>query len=459
MKVIICGGGSVGENIAYYLSHHGSDVVLIDKDPAKVERLSKTLDLQAICGPSSRPDILEQADANEADMLIAVTPHDEVNIVACQMAQSLFKVPMKIARIRDQHYIDKDYTHVINEHNRQAIDVVISPEREVAAAIFRRLKTPDAFDSLNTADGQATILGLRLSEENPLVNNTQDAWRTIFDDIRFEIIRACRNGQLLSIKPSLRLQAHDEIYLALPSQDVERLMLAMNYNPSQTRQIVIVGGGNIGLALARFTKQSIHDVNLRIIEHNGERARKLSEKLDDTMVIHGNALDPQVLQEANIKACQAMVAVTQEDENNILATLLAKHYGCEHVSALISNRVYSGMVTRIGIDTFVDPRDITISKVLQHIRRGRILSVYTINDPEGEIIEFEALAKSSIVGKSLQNLNLPSDVRVGVLLRGGELIMPDSDSIIQPKDRITLFSPARWIKDIERSFSARFELF
>ena len=291
------------------------------------------------------------------------------------------------------------------------------------------------------------------------MNNTQDAWRTVFDDIRFEIIRACRNGQLLSIKPSLRLQAHDEIYLALPSQDVERLMLAMNYNPSQTRQIVIVGGGNIGLALARFTKQSIHDVNLRIIEHNAERARKLSEKLDDTMVIHGNALDPQVLQEANIKACQAMVAVTQEDENNILATLLAKHYGCEHVSALISNRVYSGMVTRIGIDTFVDPRDITISKVLQHIRRGRILSVYTINDPEGEIIEFEALAKSSIVGKSLQNLNLPSDVRVGVLLRGGELIMPDSDSIIQPKDRITLFSPARWIKDIERSFSARFELF
>ncbi|MBC6497601.1 MAG: Trk system potassium transporter TrkA [Alphaproteobacteria bacterium GM7ARS4] len=459
MKVIICGGGNVGESIARYLSLHNSNVVLIDNAPEKTDSIGKALDLQVVCGPASRPDTLERADAENADMFIAVTPYDEVNILACQMAHTLFKVPTKIARIRDVGYLDEESAYVRGRDNKNAIDVVISPESEVALSIFRRLKTPDAFDSLEVAQGQVTILGLRLEAHNPLIGDEDAFSGTRIDNVRYVLMRASRRGQLLPLTSSLRLEEGDEIYMAMEKSHVENALLGMNYNPSRTRQIIIVGGGNIGLSLAHHIQGSIHDVSLKVIERNETRAQYIASILDHTIVMNGNALEPQVLHEANIKACQAMVAVTEENENNILTTLLAKHYGCEHVTALISNQVYSGMVTKLGIDTVVNPRDITISKILQYMRRGRILSVYTVNDPEGEIIELEVLEKSSIVGKRLQDVHLPKDVHMGALLRGNDLIALHEDTTIKAGDHITLFSPERWVRDVEKLFSAQFRLF
>jgi trk system potassium uptake protein TrkA len=458
MKVIVCGAGQVGFNIARYLAAEGNDVTVIDVEPGLVEKISDTLDVQGVVGFASHPDVLDRAGARDADLIIAVTYSDEVNMVACQVAHSLFDVPTKIARVRQQTYLQPIWAELFTR-SHMSIDAIISPEIEVARAVMRRLEIPGAFDAIPLSDGLITLIGVRCGPDCPVINTPLRHLTALFPELHISVVGILRNDRKIVPTPDDQMLPGDEVYFVAETKHLARALAAFGHEERAARRLVIVGGGNIGLFLAQAIEEGHRGVEVKLIEIDRKRAALVSQMLPKTVVIHGDALDVEILAEANVKATETIIAVSNDDEVNILASLLAKRFGCERSVTLINKTTYAPLISTLGIDAVVSPRAITVSTILQHVRRGRVRSVHSLSDGFGEIIEAEALETSTLVGPPLREAKLPDGVLVGALVRDGEVVIPRGDTVVRPNDRVVIFAASDAVKKVEKMFSVRLEFF
>ncbi len=458
MKIIVCGAGQVGFNIAKQLASEHNDVTVIDQSPELIQKISDSLDVQAMVGYASQPDVLERAGTGDADMIIAVTFADEVNMVACQIAHSMFNVPTKIARVRTQSYLNPIWSDLFSR-DHMPIDVIISPEIEVAHAISRRLEVPGAFDVMPFGDGKVRLVGVRLAEDCPVIDTPLRQLTELFPDLNIRVVGITRGTTTIAPEGDDQMLADDEVYFVAAADHVERALVVFGHEEKEARRIVIVGGGNIGLFLAKEIESNYPDVRVRLIESDLARAEEIVDELGHTVVLHGDALDQDILREANIRETETIVAVTNDDKVNILASLLAKGEGCQRAMVLVNNSSYGALVTSLGVDVFVDPRATTVSIILQHVRRGRIHGLYSIGDGEAEVIEADALETSSLIGTPLRDIKLPAGIIVGAIVRGEEVIIPRGDAVVRQDDRVVIFALANMIKKVENMFAVRLEYY
>lgn len=458
MKVVICGAGQVGFHLARYLAGENNDVTVVDQSPELIGKINDQLDVQAFVGHASHPDMLERAGAADADMLIAVTFTDEVNMIACQVAHSLFNVPTKIARIRQQSYLDSAWANLF-ARDELPIDVIISPEIEVARAVARRIRVPGASDMIPMADDRVRVIGVRCTEDCPVIHTPLRQLTSLFPDLNITVIAVIRDEKMQIPSADDQMLPGDEVYFVAESAHVARAMAVFGHEEPETRRLIIVGGGNIGTTLAQDIASSEDGYTARIIELNKARARKVAELLPTTTVIQGDALDHEILEEAGIRETEAIVAVSDQDETNVLSSLLAKRYGVDRAVTLVNKTNYGPLITALGVDVVVSPREITASTILQHVRRGRIRSVHSLRDGFAEIIEAEALETSSLVGQPLKEAKLPNGVIVGAIVRGDRVIIPRPDTTVDAKDRVILLASARAVKKVEKMFAVRLEYF
>jgi trk system potassium uptake protein TrkA len=458
MKVIICGAGQVGSNIARYLASEGADITVIDQSRELVEKLTDSLDVKGIAGFASHPEVLDQAGAADTDVVLAVTQADEVNMVACQVCHSIFEVPTKIARIRNQSYLDPMWADIFSG-NHMPIDVIISPELEVARAISRRLVTPGAFDVIPLADGRVSLIGVHCTPETPILNTPLRQLTELFPDLHIVVVGIQRDSRSIVPHGDDELLPDDQVYFVAETSHLPRAMATFGHEESQARRVIIIGGGKIGLSLAKTVEENQPHVSIKIIEAQKKRAEVVAQTLSRAVVIHGDALDTEILEEANVKAADMVVAVSNDDEVNILASLLAKRYGCRRAATLVNKTSYGPLIGNLGIDTVVSPRAITISTILQHVRRGRIRSVHSLAEGLGEVIEAEALETSGLVGVPIREADLPEGMLVGAIVRRDEVIIPRGDTVIRAKDRVIIYATTAAVKKVENLFAVKLEFF
>jgi trk system potassium uptake protein TrkA len=458
MKIIICGAGQVGFNIARQLAMENNDVTVIDTSPELIRRINDNLDAQGIVGHASRPDVLERADAADADMMIAVTQADEVNMVACQVAHSLFDVPIKIARIRNQSYLDPTWANLFSREH-MPIDVIISPEVEVARAIGRRLQVPGAIEMIPLADDKVRLLGVTCNANCPLLSTPIKQLAQLFPDLRIMIVGLMRDSRPIRLSGDDELLEGDEVYFVVDSAQLSRGMTAFGHEEPEARRVLILGGGNIALILAQTIEKEFPSIVAKIIEADSERAAVVASMLSSTIVLNGDVLDPEILEEAGVSSADTAIAITDDDETNILASLLARRHGAERVMTLINKSTFEPLMTTLGIDVVVTPRNITASTILQHVRRGRIHSVHALREGFGEVMEAEALETSPLVGSPLRDVRLPAGVMIGAIIRGDEVIIPGGATVIKATDRVILFSTSDAVRKVEKMFSVKLEYF
>jgi trk system potassium uptake protein TrkA len=458
MKVIVCGAGQVGYSIARYLAQEDNDVTVVDQSQQLTRKIADTLDIKTVNGFASHPDILEQAGAADADMLIAVTQSDEVNMIACQVGHSLFNITTKIARVRQQGYLEPKWANLFTR-DHMPIDVIISPEREVASAIARRLRMPGAFDLISLVGDLVKLVGVRLNADCPVVNTPLRQLTQLFPDLNVRIVGIVRAGDPVSPVGDEQLMPGDEVYFVCDHEHLDRAMAAFGHEEREARRIVVFGGGNIGQFLTQQIEAENPSVNIKIIEIDKTHAEIAARNLKRSVVLLGDVLDSDILEEANVSAAEAVVAVTNDDETNILAALLAKRQGSARAITLVNSEAYAPLVPDLGIDVVVSPRHITVSTILQHVRRGRIHSVHTLRDGFGELIEAEALETSPLVGQPLGESDLPDGVLVGAVVHDGEVIIPRSSTVIQTGDRVVLLAPAEAVRQVEKMFAVQLEFF
>ncbi|NNU17711.1 Trk system potassium transporter TrkA [Parvularcula sp. ZS-1/3] len=450
MRVIICGAGRVGVGIAQRLAEEDANVTVIDQSASLIRSITERLDVRGVVGSGSYPDVLVEAGAREADMMIAVTHSDEVNIVACQIAHSVFKIPTKIARIRAKSYLQTRYADVFSRDNIP-IDVIISPEREVAASVIQRLTTPAAFDVKSFADDKVWAVGLRLREDSPILATPLTQVRELFPDLKITVLGVNRRGSFFRAGPDDQLEENDEVFFTAAKDHVERAIAIMAEGYTQARRVVIVGGGNIGLDVARALEEQ-GKMKIRIIERDEKRAAFIAERLRKTIVLHGSGLDRNVLAEAGITEAEALVSLTDSDQANLLAGVIGKREGARRALILTNEPSYGTLAQSVGIDRFIDPRATTISTILQHVRRGRIKSVYSILDGQAELVDAIALETSSLVGTPLGRADIPGGIIVGAIVRGPDVILPTAETVVQAGDRVVLLAMRDAVRDVEKMF-------
>ena len=458
MRVIICGAGQVGYGIAERLAAERNDVSVIDTSPELIRAIRDTLDVRGFVGHGAHPDLLAAAGAQQADMIIAVTLYDEVNMVACQVAHSLFNVPTKIARIRAQSYLQSHYMDLFSR-DHMPIDVIISPELEVGEMVLRRIALPGATDVVRFADSNIVMIAIECLEECPVINTPLAQLSELFPDLPSTVVGVLRNGRLFIPHSADQLIAGDLAYVITTKEQVRRTLGLFGHEEQEATKIVIAGGGNIGLYVARTIEQRKSKSRVKIIEQGRERAVAIADELRRTVVLNGSALDQKLLMEADVPEADLMVALTNDDQVNILSSVMAKRLGCKASLTLINNPTYQDFVKTLGIDAHVNPRNVTISKVLQHVRRGRIRAVHSVQQGVAEVIEAEALETSPLVGPELRELDLPPGMRIGAIYRDGEVIKPNGDLHIKPKDRVVIFAMQNTVKQVEQMFRFSLEFF
>ncbi len=458
MKVIICGAGQVGWQIARHLSSERNDVTVVDSNPDLVRRATDTLDVQGIAGFASYPDVLDRAGARDAEMIIAATHSDEVNMVTCQVAHSVFNIQRKIARLRARSYLDAIYSDLYRR-DHMPIDVVISPEHEVAEAALQRFAAPAAFDTETFMGGKVQLLGLTVDAECPVVNTPLRQLTDLFSTLRAVVLGIRREGTLFAPEPSDQLFVGDSCYVMAHAADVQRTMEVFGKSNQRQERVVIIGGGNVGLTVARRLEESKHRVRAKMIERNRKCAERAAEALERTIVLHGDGLDATLLAEANVERADAVLCVTDDDKVNMLAAVRAKAEGCRMAIALVNDPTLVPLMKPLGIDAYINPRATTVSSILRHIRTGRVRAVYSIGDAEAEVIEAEVLSTSSMAGQKIRDINFPEGVLVGAVLRKGDVIKPNGALRIDEGDIIVLFSLSADVPEVERLLQVSVDFF
>ena len=458
MNIIICGAGRVGFTIAKQLSEQGHSITVIDQSSEDIQKIDEALDVKAIVGKATYPSILEKANATEADMIIAVTRNDEINMVICQIAFSIFNIPKKIARIRSQDYLNPKFTRVYNKENLP-IDVIISPEIEIAKSIQRKLEAPGTLDSVPFADNKIRLLEILINDNCNLINIQLNELTKKHPNLDANIIGIIRDDKFLIPKKNDDIKKNDKIYVIINSSQMAETLEAFGHNEKISKKILIVGGGNIGFNLAKNLEETLDSARVKIVEKDKDRAEFLANELNNTIVINGNGLDEEVLMEANLEEVETVLALTNDDEDNLMVSVLVEKFAQDEKSienkrtmALINKPNYSLLQNSLKIDDLIDPRMNTVSSILKHIHKGTIETAYTIMNGEYEVIEAEIIETSELINKELKNSNLPEEIRIGAILREDEVIIPRSNFVFQKEDKVVFLAKKDLISVVENIF-------
>ena len=458
MNIIICGAGQVGTSIAGHLAQD-NNVTIIDVDAEKVQRGADLHDLRGVIGVSSHPDILEQAGAKDADMIIAVTDSDEINMVSCQVAHSIYNTPLKIARIRARSYLDPKMGDLYSPENLP-IDHIISPEAEVSEAVNSRLKVPGAFDVADMCGGKARIVGVRCTSTCPILGSPIRYLTDLFEDLTITIVAIIRGNDIIVPRDgSGKMMEGDQVYFVCEDSHMSRAMASFGHEEPESRNVLIAGAGTIGKMVAAEVRDHIDNSNCIMIEASKAQAHQAAEELSDIMIINGDALEPDILAEGEVSKADTFVALTNDDEVNVLSSLLARRFGATHTVALVNMASFVPLISTLGVDSVINPPAITVSSILRHVRRGRVRDIHTIIEDRGEFMEVEALSSSPLVGVPLRKANLPKYSSVGAIIRQGEVIAPRGDTVIEPQDRVIIFAARQAINDVEKMLSVRPDFF
>ena len=458
MNIIICGAGRVGFTIAKLLSEQGHSITVIDQSSEDIQKINDSLDVKAIVGKATYPSILERANASETDMIIAVTRNDEINMLICQIAFSIFNIPKKIARIRSQDYLNPKFTRVYNKENLP-IDVIISPEIEIAKSIQRKLEAPGALDSVPFAENKIRLLEILINENCSLINIKLNDLTKKYPNLKANVIGVIREDKFFIPKKTDEIKINDKIYVIINSTQMSETLEAFGHTEKVSKNILIVGGGNIGFNLAKNIEENLDAARVKIIEKNKDRAEFLASELNNTIVINGDALDEEVLAEANLEEAETVLALTNDDEDNLMVSVLVEKFAKDEkeiddkrTMALINKPNYSLLQNSLKIDDLIDPRMNTVSSILKHIHKGTIETAYTIMNGEYEVIEAEIIETSELINKELKNSNLPEEIRIGAVLRDAKVIIPRSDFVFQKEDKVVFLAKKDSISVVENIF-------
>jgi trk system potassium uptake protein TrkA len=458
MNIIICGAGRVGFTIAKLLSEQGHSVTVIDQSSEDIQKINDSLDVKAIVGKASYPSILEKANASETDMIIAVTRNDEINMLICQIAFSIFNIPKKIARIRSQDYLNPKFTRVYNKENLP-IDVIISPEIEIAKSIQRKLEAPGALDSVPFTDNQIRLLEILIKDDCKSINIKFNELTKKYPKLEANVIGINRGEKFFIPKKTDSVQKDDKIYVIINSSQMSETLMAFGREEKISQKILIIGGGNIGFNLAKNIEETLETVRVKIVEKNKSRAEFLANQLNDTIVINGDALDEEVLTEANLDEAETVLALTNDDEDNLMVSVLVEKFtkdqkkiNDKRTMALINKPNYSLLQSSLKIDDLIDPRMTTVSSILKHIHKGTIENAYTISNGEYEVIEAEIIETSELINKEIKNFNLPEELRIGAVLRDKKIIIPRSNFTFKKDDKVVFIVKKDSISFVENIF-------
>ena len=458
MNIIICGAGRVGFTIAKLLSEQGHSITVIDQSSEDIQKINDSLDVKAIVGKGTYPSILEKANASETDMIIAVTRNDEINMLICQIAYSIFNVQKKIARIRSQDYLNPKFTRVYNKENLP-IDVIISPEIEIARSIQRKLEAPGALDSVLFVDNKIRLLEILIKKNCKLINFKLNELTKKYPQLEANVIAIIRGDKFFIPKKTDQIKSDDKIYVIINSLQMAETLKAFGHEEKISKKILIIGGGNIGYNLAKNLEESLDTVRVKIVEKNKERAEFLASQLNNTIVINGDGLDEEALVEANLGEAETVLALTNDDEDNLMVSVLVEKFAKDQkdiddkrTMALINKPNYSLLQSSLKIDDLIDPRMNTVSSILKHVHKGTIENAYTISNGEYEVIEAEIIETSELINKELKNSNLPDEIRIGAVLRNNKVQIPRSDFIFQKDDRVVFLAKKDSISIVENMF-------
>lgn len=433
MAVIVCGAGRVGYNVIKYLSQASYPVVVIDNDPTVIQKISEDLDVQAILGEASHPEVLEKAGVAQASYIIATTEIDEVNMVICEIAHALFHVKNKIARIRNVAYLNSKYAAIFDP-KYLCIDHIISPEVEVAKTIGDCLSVPGAFVVHYLSDGKIKVAGIKCTPFSPIVNTPISRIPNLFPHIHMTVLGISRADEQFIPQDDEVLQENDDVYVCFPNDQKELVMEAFGLVRKSSEKVIILGGGQIGFQLAKHMEDVHENVHIKIIEVNRSRAEFLSQTLEKTSILYGNALDFEVLDEANAGSADIIVSVTEDDKVNALSALVAKQFGTPRVLALINNLTYARLVPTLGIDGVINPRAITVSKILQCMKRPGIRAVYSLRENLGEVLEIDIHENSVFIGRSVADISKKYLVKFGAIIREGVYLNPNPKIVLSLTD-------------------------
>ena len=458
MNIIICGAGRVGFTIAKQLSEQGHSITVIDTSSEDIQKIDEALDVKAIVGKATYPTILEKANASETDMIIAVTRNDEINMLICQIAFSIFNIPKKIARIRSQDYLNPKFTTVYNKENLP-IDVIISPELEIAKSIQRKLEAPGALDSVPFADNKIRLLEILIKDSCTLINIKLKDLTKKYPNLDANVIGIIRDDKFLIPKKEDDIKEDDKIYVIINSSQTAETLEAFGHTEKVSKKILIVGGGNIGFNLAKNIEETLDAARVKIVEKDKERAEFLASELNNTIVINGNGLDEEVLSEANLEESETVLALTNDDEDNLMVSVLVEKFAKDEkeiedkrTMALVNKPNYSLLKDSLKIDDLIDPRMNTVSSILKHVHKGTIETAYTIMNGEYEVIEAEIIETSELINKELKNSNLPEELRIGAVLRENKIIIPRSDFVFLKDDKVVFLAKKDSISVVENIF-------
>ena len=458
MNIIICGAGRVGFTISKILSEQGHSITVIDQSSEDIQKIDDILDVKSIVGKGTYPSILEKANAADADMIIAVTRNDEINMLICQIAFSIFNVPKKIARIRSQDYLNPKFTKVYNKENLP-IDVIISPEIEIAKSLQRKLEAPGSLDNVPFANNKIRLLEILIDENCPIKDIKLNELTKKFPKLNSNIMGVIRDEKFILLKKTDVMLKDDKAYVIINASQMIETLTAFGHTEKISNKILIIGGGNIGFNLAKNLEESFDSARVKIIEKDKERAELIASQLNNTIVINGDALDEEVLLEANLEEVQTVLALTNDDEDNLMVSVLVEKFAKDNdelsdkrTMALINKPNYSLLQTSLKIDDFIDPRMNTVSSILKHIHKGTIENAYSILNGEYEVIEAEIIETSELVNKELKNSNLPDEIRIGAVLRDDEVIIPRSNFVFKKQDIVVLLAKKDFLHVVENMF-------
>ena len=452
MNIIICGAGRVGFTIAKLLTEQNHSITVIDQSSEDIQKINEALDVKAIVGKATSPIILENANSKEADMIIAVTKNDEINMMICQIAYSLFKIPKKIARIRAQDYLNPKFSKLYNKENLP-IDVIISPEIEIAKSIQRKLESPGALDNVPFADNKIKLLEILIEETCPISEIKLNELTKKFPKLNANILGVIRDEKFIFLKKNDVMKKNDKAYVIINSLQMKETLSAFGHNEKISNKILIIGGGNIGFNLAKNIEQSFEDARLKIIEKDKTRAELIANELNNTIVINGNGLDEDILAEVNLEDVETVIALTNDDEDNLMVSVLVEKFSKnKKTMALINKPNYSLLQSSLKIDDLIDPRMTTVSSILKHVHKGTIETAYSILNGDYEVIEAEIIETSELINKELKDCELPDEIRIGAVLRKNEIVIPRSDFIFKKDDTVVFLTKKDQLPLVESMF-------
>ncbi|CDG95290.1 potassium transport protein, NAD(P)-binding (Trk family) [Xenorhabdus bovienii str. puntauvense] len=451
MKIIILGAGQVGGTLAENLVDENNDITVVDTDTDRLRQLQDKFDLRVVNGHGSHPRVLREAGAEDADMLVAVTNSDETNMIACQIAYSLFNTPNKVARIRSSEYIYE--SEKLFQPNDIPIDYLISPEQLVIDYIYKLIQYPGALQVVNFAEGRVSIVAVKAYYGGSLVGNALSSLREHMPHIDSKVAAIFRQDRPIRPQGSTIIEAGDEVFFVAASQHIRAVMSELQRLEKPYKRLMIVGGGNVGAGLALRLEK---DYSVKLIEHNQERATELAELLHDTIVFYGDASDQELLSEEHIEQVDVFIALTNDDEANIMSAMLAKRMGAKKAMVLIQRSAYVDLVQGGVIDIAISPQQATISALLGHVRKADIVSVSSLRRGVAEAIEAIAHGDehtSKVVGRKIGDIKLPPGTTIGAIVRGEEVIIANDYSIIQQGDHVIMFiTDKKFVPEVEKLF-------